>query len=74
MDPLDGGFRPKASAITHKWERQLQIWLDKSVPHMGPRWALFVFVAGVYFVRCYLLHGFYIVTYGIGLLMGGGGL
>lgn len=41
--------------------------LDKSVPHIGGRWCAFFVVVLIYALRVYYLHGFYIVTYGIGI-------
>ena len=59
-------LRPHASAM---WglQRKVQMYLDKSVPHVGPRWVVFVITVLIYFARVYTLHGFYIITYGIGI-------
>ncbi|KAK4799125.1 hypothetical protein SAY86_024490 [Trapa natans] len=43
--------------------------LDKSVPHVVYRWIAFLGLAFIYFVRVYLIQGFYIVTYAIGIYM-----
>ena len=68
MDPLDGSsiLRPQASAMGGL-QREIQKYLDRSVPHVGPRWVAFVITVLVYFLRVYSLHGFYIITYGIGI-------
>lgn len=65
MDPLGGGPRP--AYASRGLDQRIQILLDKSVPHIGPRWFAFLVVVLVYAIRVYLLQGFYIVTYGIGI-------
>lgn len=47
--------------------RKFQVMLDKSVPLIGQRWALFCVLVLFYLVRIYFLDGFYIVTYGLGI-------
>jgi hypothetical protein len=47
--------------------RKFQVVLDKSVPYIGKRWALFCVFVLIYLVRIYFLDGFYIVTYGLGI-------
>lgn len=65
---MDGdAFPAGASAARTRYDRLLQQYLDKSVPHTGPRWAVFTAVVVLYALRVYLLHGFYIVTYGIAI-------
>lgn len=59
----------KSSAI--KWRdnlsRTFQYYLDKSTPHPLARWMGSIVVAAIYCLRVYLVHGFYIVTYGLGI-------
>lgn len=64
MDPLGG---PKTSYATRGLDQRIQILLDRSVPHITARWCAFVVVVLLYSLRVYFLHGFYIVTYGIGI-------
>ena len=64
MDPLGG---PRAAYASRGLDQRIQILLDKSVPHIVPRWCAFLFVVFVYGLRVYFLQGFYIVTYGIGI-------
>jgi hypothetical protein len=47
--------------------QRVQHYLDKSTPHVAARWATMVGVLLLYAVRVYLLRGFYIVTYGLGI-------
>ena len=47
--------------------QRLQQLLDKSTPHVGPRWAAWGALLLLYGLRVYLLAGFYIVTYGLGI-------
>jgi len=50
-------------------QRRSQIYLDKSTPHTAFRWAAMVFMLVLYFVRVWLLQGYYIVTYGLGIYL-----
>lgn len=43
--------------------------LDKSVPHVLHRWIAAIGLAFIYFLRVYLVQGFYIVTYAIGIYL-----
>lgn len=54
-----------AETISRKW----QYLLDKASPHIVMRWVIFVVVFALYFVRVYLVNGWYIVTYGLGIYM-----
>lgn len=47
--------------------RRYQHLLDKSTPHVLRRWIACLGVAVVYALRVYLVQGFYIVSYGIGI-------
>jgi hypothetical protein len=50
-----------------KANQQLQHLLDRSTPHLGPRWLVWGALLLLYVVRVYFLAGFYIVTYGLGI-------
>ena len=65
-DPEEEGSNPLAAhvALANQWLQQL---LDKSTPHVGPRWAAWGALLLLYGLRVYLLAGFYIVTYGLGI-------
>lgn len=47
--------------------RRYQHLLDKSTPHMLHRWLTCLGVALIYSLRVYLVQGFYIVSYGLGI-------
>ncbi|XP_031117830.1 protein RER1A-like [Ipomoea triloba] len=59
-----------ASAVS-QWSftiwRQYQYMLDKSTPLVLRRWIFLSIVALIYAVRVYLVEGFYIVTYALGI-------
>lgn len=59
-----------AAAIT-RWKfeasRRYQHILDKSTPHVGQRWLGCLVVALVYVLRVYIVEGFYVVSYGLGI-------
>jgi len=59
----DGGATKLQSAMGRKWQHIL----DVSAPHTGGRWALSSVVILIYCIRVYLLNGWYIITYGLGI-------
>lgn len=59
-----------ASAVTqfsHAVWRRYQHLLDKSTPLVLYRWIFFAAIAFIYALRVYLVQGFYIITYGLGI-------
>ncbi|KAL1499148.1 hypothetical protein AB1Y20_013659 [Prymnesium parvum] len=56
-----------ASKLQHAMSRKWQHYLDISAPHTGPRWAVSVIIMLVYCLRVYLINGWYIITYGLGI-------
>lgn len=61
---------PQENAVSvaiAKANQQLQHLLDKSTPHVGPRWVVWGVLLLLYVLRVYMLAGFYIVTYGLGI-------
>lgn len=52
-------------SIARKW----QYILDKSSPHVVYRWVMFAVVLSLYILRVYLVNGWYIVTYGLGIYL-----
>nr|XP_025627274.1 protein RER1A isoform X2 [Arachis hypogaea] len=63
-------FQTPAAAIS-RWKfevsRQYQHLLDKTTPHVLNRWLGTLAVAFVYALRVYLIQGFYVVSYGLGI-------
>ncbi|KAG0462545.1 hypothetical protein HPP92_021021 [Vanilla planifolia] len=62
-----------ASIALAKWRRNFsrdfQYYLDRSTPHPVGRWLGTAGVVLIYLLRVYLLQGFYIVTYGLGIYL-----
>ncbi|XWS25787.1 hypothetical protein CRYUN_Cryun27aG0097400 [Craigia yunnanensis] len=54
-----------------KWKsdfsRTVQYYLDCSTPHLTERWLGTLAIAAIYVLRVYLVQGFYIVSYGLGI-------
>ena len=67
MDVAGGSIR----AAISRWElavwRQYQHVLDKWTPLVGRRWVGLLVVALMYALRVYLVEGFYLVSYGLGI-------
>ncbi|KAL5227449.1 hypothetical protein ABZP36_015714 [Zizania latifolia] len=72
MDAADSGSAGAAAAAA-KWRtdasRAFQYYLDRSTPHATGRWLATLAVAAIYALRVYLVQGFYIVTYGLGIYL-----
>eukprot|EP00580_Thalassiosira_gravida_P006953 CAMPEP_0201631356 /NCGR_PEP_ID=MMETSP0493-20130528/5367_1 /ASSEMBLY_ACC=CAM_ASM_000838 /TAXON_ID=420259 /ORGANISM="Thalassiosira gravida, Strain GMp14c1" /LENGTH=260 /DNA_ID=CAMNT_0048102681 /DNA_START=278 /DNA_END=1060 /DNA_ORIENTATION=+ len=49
--------------------RAIQYWLDKSTIHIVPRWILFAVLLLLFFLRIYLIQGYFIVAYGLGIYL-----
>ncbi|KAL0925665.1 hypothetical protein M5K25_004030 [Dendrobium thyrsiflorum] len=67
------GDGSSASIALEKWKsdftRKFQYYLDRSTPHPSGRWLGTLGVASIYLLRVYLIQGFYIVTYGLGIYL-----
>lgn len=50
-------------------KRAFQYWLDKSTIHIVPRWLFFGFSLALFFLRVYLVQGYFIVAYGLGIFL-----
>lgn len=61
-----------AAAISH-WKfavsQRFQHFLDKSTPYLLYRWIAFLCIALIYGVRVYLVQGFYVVSYALGIYL-----
>ncbi|KAG0459986.1 hypothetical protein HPP92_023114 [Vanilla planifolia] len=72
---MDGPSGDNAGAFVAlaKWKsdfsRSFQYYLDRSTPHPVERWLGTLVFALIYLLRVYLLQGFYIVTYGLGIYL-----
>ncbi|KAK4481527.1 hypothetical protein RD792_012428 [Penstemon davidsonii] len=65
-----GGDNPSTSAVTqlsHDVWRRYQHLLDKTTPLVLYRWIFLTVIACIYALRVYLVQGFYIITYGLGI-------
>ena len=50
-------------------KRAAQYWLDKSTIHPIPRWSVFAGLLFIFFLRIYLVQGYFIVAYGLGIFL-----
>jgi len=50
-------------------KRAVQYWLDKSTIHIVPRWCVFALLLFLFFLRIYLVQGYFIVAYGLGIFL-----
>ena len=67
LRPLPAHSSPPEPKPLDQLQQQFQRMLDKSTPHIKERWIGFAVLVLVYFLRVFLLRGFYIVTYGLGI-------
>ncbi|KAM7264649.1 hypothetical protein ACFE04_002332 [Oxalis oulophora] len=62
-----------STSVVSQWmfniSRRLQHVLDKSVPHVLYRWIGCLVMVLIYAVRVYLIEGFYIITYALGIYL-----
>ena len=49
--------------------RVIQYWLDKSTIHPVPRWITFAAMLSIFFLRIYLVQGYFIIAYGLGIYL-----
>lgn len=57
------------SGFFETWSKKWQYVMDKSSPHVAFRWVGFTVVFLLYFLRVYLVNGWFIVTYGLGIYL-----
>jgi hypothetical protein len=60
-----GGIGARLSAWNDGYRRRFQIFADRVTPYPWRRWAGFVALLLVFFLRIYLAEGFYIVCYAL---------
>jgi hypothetical protein len=51
--------------VVSKWQQLL----DKSTVYLGWRWLAFFGMLGIYVLRVFMVNGWYIVTYGLGIYL-----
>jgi hypothetical protein len=71
VNPMDLQINPPTtnSTMTISVKRAIQYWLDKSTIHTFPRWILFSILLALFFLRIYLIQGYFIVAYGLGIFL-----
>ncbi|XP_073441496.1 protein RER1 isoform X1 [Dendrobates tinctorius] len=69
-DSIGESVHGKSSLVYRFFSRLGQIyqsWLDKSTPYTAVRWLMTLGLSGLYMIRVYILQGWYIVTYALGI-------
>ncbi|CAM9450039.1 unnamed protein product [Ectocarpus sp. 8 AP-2014] len=59
----------KLDVYSAKIRRTYQYWLDRSVIYTMWRWGLFLVSVCLFLLRIYLVKGWFIVTYGLGIFL-----
>ena len=57
------------SIDTETVRRAIQYWLDKSTIYPVQRWGAFTALLFLFFLRIYLIQGFFIIAYGLGIFL-----
>jgi len=65
----DNNKPPFILILQNTIKRRWQSVLDAAVPHIVGRWVFLLLLVGFYLLRVYLVQGFYIVTYGLGIFV-----
>ncbi|XP_055015047.1 protein RER1-like [Boleophthalmus pectinirostris] len=65
--PPDPSDAIKRCAHLLVFKQIYQSWLDKSTPFYAVRWAATLLLTAIYMIRVYILQGWYIVTYALGI-------
>lgn len=70
---MEGETQPSRPNVVVQFFRRIgeiqQNLLDKATPHMSFRWIVTLILFALYFLRVYLLQGWYIVTYALGIYL-----
>uniref|UniRef100_A0A8C6AWY7 Protein RER1 n=1 Tax=Monodon monoceros TaxID=40151 RepID=A0A8C6AWY7_MONMO len=69
-DSVGDSVRGKPSVVYRFFTSLRQVyraWLDKSTPYTVVRWVVTLGLSFIYMIRVYLLPGWYIVTYALGI-------
>lgn len=67
IDEGPGGSSTSQSGVDV--QRIIQYWLDKSTIHTVPRWIAFVVLLFLFSLRVYIVQGYFIVAYGLGIFL-----
>jgi len=68
----DSGNASQPGVVVRAYRRYCELhqhYLDRSTPFVTGRWAFWVGLALLYTIRVYLLQGWYIVTYAVGIYL-----
>ena len=65
---MDSGVSNSSNTLAD-FGRKYQYLLDKTSPHATQRWIVFGVIFLLYVLRVYLLSGWYIVSYGLGIYL-----
>ena len=65
----ESGPQSGVQRLIRSVSRVYQVYLDRSVMHPTGRWIWFFIFLFMYILRVYLLNGFFIVTYGLGIYL-----
>ncbi|CAL8470448.1 g9990 [Coccomyxa elongata] len=65
--PYGDSGSTSVSKMVQKLSQRYRYFLDKTTPHTTGRWLALLALLVIYGVRVYLLKGFYIVTYALGI-------
>ena len=69
-DPMADPGEPKfLERITSSLRRKVQHWLDRSTVYLKGRWFGFFTLMFMYVLRVYLIKGFHIISYGLGIYL-----
>jgi hypothetical protein len=67
---MDSGNEPNMLFNAYrKFSIKQQHWLDVATPHTIPRWVCWFILCALYLLRVFLLQGWYIITYAIGIFI-----
>jgi len=70
---MEGEAEGEGSTPMDKYQavfnQRLQLYLDKSTPHVKARWGGGAAMILLYMLRVYLIAGFYIITYALGIYL-----
>uniref|UniRef100_A0A0D3DW62 Protein RER1 n=2 Tax=Brassica oleracea var. oleracea TaxID=109376 RepID=A0A0D3DW62_BRAOL len=68
--PMDGGdMATPVQKRAHEAWRVYKYYLDKTTPHSTYRWIGTLVVFLIYCLRVFSIHGFYIISYGLGIYL-----